>query len=498
MVRELFSDEDLQKTAGKCGFYKKKSDFMPAMFFDMLLYCASQTEACSLEQASNMVFATYGLKISKQSIDERFSKHTVVFVKEILKEALEKQLSKVFDPRFLPKFNRICIKDGTRFNLPERLNEYYKGSGGSKGTSNAAVCIQFEYDARSGKILSLEITNGTRNDQTDAKETATRVDLGDLILRDLGYYSLPTLSKFDNSSAFFISRLGSKTNVYDSEKLDEISFKKLYADMLKMRITSTEKNIHAGKKERFPLRLIIQIVSDDVYQQRIRKIEKENKSKGYNTSDDYKARCRFNLFITNVKQDFLSIEEVLHLYKLRWQIELMFKNWKSICKIDEIQPMKYERFTCLLHAKLILIVVDLQIIWNLKRYYYANTRKILSMFKCFNTLQRNFETLNRILKKKRKESERCLLKIIKMFSVNHWKEKRKGRTNYEDILDLFLCQSNKYEYIYARQKRSGTPICHPEIIKKPKFIDMTKEIKSSPVSKRNGVKNELYTYNVDL
>jgi hypothetical protein len=33
---------------------------------------------------------------------------------------------------------------------------------------------------------------------------------------------------------------------------------------------------------------------------------------------------------------------------------------------------------------------------------------------------------------------------------------------------------------------------YPKIIKKQKFIDMTKEIKLSPVSKRNGVKNEFY------
>jgi hypothetical protein len=437
----MFSDKDLQKTAGKCGFYKKKSGFMPTMFFDMLLYCASQTEACSLEQASSMISDRYRLKITKQSIDERFNTHSVAFVKEILKRALEKQLSRTFTPSFLSAFNRINIKDGTRFNVSDRLNQYFPGSGGSKGTSNATVCIQFEYDARSGKILSLDITGGRRNDQTDAKETVTRVELGDLIIRDLGYYSLPTLTSFDKSGAFYISRFGSKTNAYDAETGDEISFKKLYATMLKKQITRIEKNIFAGKAERMPVRLIIETVPDEVYQKRIRKIEKENKRFGFNSSDEYKARCHFNLFITNVETQDLSIDEVLKLYKLRWQIELMFKNWKSICKIDQIQPMKYERYTCLLHAKLILIVINLQIIWNLKRHYFAKRGKILSLFKCFMTLQRNFETMYEILRMKRKKSEKCLLRVSKILAVNHWKEKRKNRSNYEDLLDLFICKS---------------------------------------------------------
>lgn len=111
---------------------------MPAMFFEMLLYCASQTEPCTLEQASTMVHETFGIQIA---IDERFNNDSVSFVKEILKEALEKQLNKVFSQDFLPQFNKIHIKDGTRFILPDKLKEHYKGSGGRKGTLSAAVCI---------------------------------------------------------------------------------------------------------------------------------------------------------------------------------------------------------------------------------------------------------------------------------------------------------------------------------------------------------------------
>lgn len=407
----------------------------------MLLYCASQTEPCTLEQGCIWLSNTYGLKIRKQSLDERFNLDAIIFAKEVLKDALEKQLNSIFETRFLPKFKRMPIKDGTRFNLSANLYKHYKGSGGNKDTSNAALCIQFEYDGLSGKILTLEITDATRNDQTDAKETNSRVEMGDLIIRDLGYYSLPTLVTFDTAGAFFISRLGAKTNIYKPGQEKEISFKELYRDMAKSKKTCIEMEIHTGKKERMPLRLVAAIVSEDIYQKRIRKVEKSNKEDGYCTSDDYKARCRFNLFITNIESKTLSADDILMLYKLRWQIELMFKNWKSIFKIDEIQKMKYERFTCILVAKLILIVVNLQIIWNMKKFYFAKEKKILSLFKCFKTLLKEFKTVYGILKNKRKESGKSLQKIVEMFSANHWKEKRKYRMNYEDILDLFICKS---------------------------------------------------------
>lgn len=460
MIQEVMSDKEIQKVAGKLGFYKKRSKFIPAMFFDTLLYCASQSDACSLEQASNRVMDIYGIQISKQSIDERFNMHAIAFVKEILKRALEKQISQVFASGFLNTYNRICIKDSTRFNVPNRLSGYYKGFGGNIGSTNATVCIQYEYDARSGKILSLEITPGTRNDQTDAQETIAGVENGDLILRDLGYYSLPTLANIEKSAAFFISRLGSKTKIYETDSSDEVNFKKLYADMHERKATIMEISILAGKKEKMPLRMITSIIPEEVYKQRIRKIEKDNKEKGYKTSEDYKARCHFNLFITNILDVDLSLSEIFLVYKLRWQIEMMFKSWKSVFKIDQLQPMKYERFTCLLYAKLILIALNLQVLWNLQRHCYAQVKKILSTYKCFSTLQKSFDTLRLLYKQKRKIAEKIMLRTAKILLSNHWKEKHKNRTNHQDIIDLFVCKSNIYYYIQD-MKKGVTQHCHP-------------------------------------
>jgi len=68
--------------------------------------------------------------------------------------------------------------------------------------------------------------------------------------------------------------------------------------------------------------------------------------------------------------------------------------------------------------------------------------KILSIVKCFKTLQREAVIVIEILRKKKKESENNIKKIGKLFSSNHWTEKKKDSTNYEDILELFICNSN--------------------------------------------------------
>lgn len=428
----------MQKQAKVTGFFKRVSKFSPTEFFNTLLYCASRSETCSLSQASTRVQDKISVSISKQGIDSRFNASAVEFIKGIYKNCIENEFHKVIVPNFFNAFNRVLVKDATRFVVPDRLKEQFEGTG-----SSAGVSIQYEYDIKNGRTTDLTITSAKRCDLVDAKETLNNVCPGDLIIRDLGYFILSLFWEFKKINAFFLSRLNVKCHVFKDHEQTAISFKKLYGEMIQQEISLLELNVRVGIKEQLPVRLIVELVPDEVYKQRIRKIEKQNKKTGFKTSDDYKARCRFNLFITNVEGKDLPKEAVNKAYKIRWQIELMFKHWKSICKIHNLQPMKYERYICLLYAKLILIIINLQLIRNLQGYYFQTQKKLLSEDKCLKTLIKVFERMLLILKQNRSESINELTKIAKMFSKQHWKEKRNKRVNYIEIIELFTCISDK-------------------------------------------------------
>ncbi len=440
--RHIFSNELLKFRAKSVGFFIRVSKFSPTAFLETLLYIASQTDKCSLGQASTRVQEYSGVSITKQGVDSRFNEESVAFVKSVFKDCLENEFNKVIAPDFFKPFNRVLIKDATRFVIPNNLAEHFKGMGSSNGKCKAGVSIQYEYDIKNGKTTDLEVTDAIRCDLTDAKDTRFDVLPGDLIIRDLGYFSLPVLSEFDRNNAFFLSRLNVKCYVFDDEKESSISFNQMYKHMKKNKIQLLEKSVLVGMTEKLPVRIVVQLVPDDIYKKRIRKIEKHNKKKGYKTSDDYKARCRLNIFITNVDTKDLAKENIYAAYKIRWQIELMFKHWKSTCKIHNFQPMKYERFACLLYAKLILIVLNLQLIRNFQSYYFTEHKKLLSEDKCFKTMVKGFERLLRIIKNESSESTKEILKIADLFSKGHWKEKRKDRVNYFEIINLFTCISD--------------------------------------------------------
>jgi len=424
----------------------RKSKLTPEMFFDLLLYCSAHSSNMSLEHCIAVLSDLYGITLSKQSLGERFSERTVEFVKEVFRQALEIELGYYCNGTLFPQFNYVRIKDSTKFNIDDRLEKQFKGSGG-KGNKKACVCIQYEYDIKSGKILDMSIMPGTINDATNAKDTQCNINSRDLVIRDLGYYNLEILSSFQESGAYFISRLNMSTSVYYAESGTQISFKELYNEMAHENISSMEINALVSKGQKKMLRLIVTIIPESEYEKRMRKINKYNKDHGYSTSEDYKARARFNIFISNITENMMSDEDILLIYKLRWQIELTFKTWKSVCAIDKLQPMKYERFICVLMSKLILIALKMKLFWNISNYFYERKKKLLSLHKCFKTFQDTYQLFRRILKTKKQKSEESVLGYVKLFSKNHWKEKRRRRRNCQEIICLFICDSIEYIYL---------------------------------------------------
>jgi hypothetical protein len=323
------------------------------------------------------------------------------------------------------------------------LKEHYKGSGGSGSTSDAGISIQYEFDLKTGKFLDLTLTESIRNDQQDAKETVENVCKNDLVIRDLGYFSIPVLQKIQTQEAFFLSRLPSHVLVYD-EKGVEIDFKALYVSMTKNGIEKSEKQVFIGE-DKMPVRLVIGLVPDQVYQQRVRNRQKDAKRKGRQTTERTKFLLHFNLFITNTEAQTLPAEKLMPLYRFRWQIELMFKNWKSVFSIHSLQKMKEHRYITMLYVRLILIIVNLQIVNQLQSILYRQEIKdsILSYKKALQTLKRYFSEILGILRCEQEKAIQILKNIYLVLSKNHWREKRKKRENYIDNIDLFICISKK-------------------------------------------------------
>jgi hypothetical protein len=446
-LEDVFTSETLNATARETGFCKRKSKVIPSTFFDLMMYDVSSGIPKSLNQLAIEAKSGHDIGVSKQGIDKKFNDNTINFLKLLIEKQLTVELDHQIEAGWLSPFNRVTIKDGTRFKLPEDYKDYLPGSGG--GASKAGACLQFDFDFKSGHVIDLSLTPANRPDARDAVELLDTVEKNDLVIRDLGYYAFSSFSNISSKGAFFISRLGSKTNVYEmkNEKLQRIDFKALYHEMKRNELSMVYKDVFIGTKAKIPVRLAIELMPDAVYEQRMRKICKIHKKKGYQTSEEYKFMSRFNLFITNVPKEMLPDEVVSVLYRMRWQIELIFKIWKSVIGIHHTRKMKYKRWLCLLHFKLLLMIVNWNIIMVHRNHLYRKKGKLLSLNKCFKTLFDNSYRLRDALKLGLKGIAKFICWVEKILTENHWLERKNKSLGLENIFYLLYCKSNIYVYI---------------------------------------------------
>ena len=110
-----------------------------------------------------------------------------------------------------------------------------------------------------------------------------------------------------------------------------------------------------------------------------------------------KYASRINLLITNVSSKHLLHNEVYELYSLRWQIEIIFKTWKSIFKIHEVKPVKLERFQCHLYGQLIGLCLVASITYRMRRLIWENKQKEVSEYKCTYIVKIYFSSIHDVL-----------------------------------------------------------------------------------------------------
>jgi hypothetical protein len=410
------------------------------MFLDILFY-GIDTEVKSLRLISQNARQMHSIAISKQAIDSRFSSASTCFVKELLKETISSQVCTNIEPTELQLFKTVRIKDSTTFDIHPSLANVFEGFGKGGGKcSKAGVSIQFEYDIKAGNVFDIDLQSAVSKDSADAISKKDDINEKDLIIRDLGYYSDVMIEHFIERKAFFVSKLYHNVSVRLNEEDEKIDFNALYRQMKAIQVTNLDLNVYIGKKKR-PVRLIAELVPEQVYEGRITQRNKENKTTGYTTSDEFKARARFNLHICNISSSDCSRETILKLYRIRWQIELVFKIWKSIMHIDILPKMKKERFLTSLYLKLLWVFINWHIISNCRNQFYRTDKRLLSIFKCFQTLKEMNIELRKSLLKQKDRLENTLEKMIEKLSSGHWIEKRKKRHNFEDIIELIFCKT---------------------------------------------------------
>jgi hypothetical protein len=259
-------------------------------------------------------------------------------------------------PRAIPLLQRfpggVWVQDSTTISLPGALATVWPGCGSSAGPT-AALKLQVRHDLLHGTLDGPLLQPGRAQDRTSPHQT-TPLPPEALRLADLGFFCLAELRRRSAEGSFWLTRLQAGTVVFTAD-----GRRWALLDLLTHRDQVTlDEPVALGVDERLPARLLAVRVPQEVADQRRRRLRAEARKKGQTVSRERLALCGWTVLVTNVPPARLTLREALVLARARWQIELLFKLWKSHNQIDEWRSQNPWRILCEVYAKLIGVVVQ--------------------------------------------------------------------------------------------------------------------------------------------
>jgi hypothetical protein len=355
----------LDDLARSTGCVQRKRKFSGVSLLRMLVLTLLQKPAGRDRDYCSMA-AKLGIHVTEGAVGQRFTSRLVAFLEQALKHVLVQTLRvNRVATGLLRKFTDVRIGDSTTLLLPDELAEQFPGCGGTGTACKAALKIQVLWSLVTGELLRFLLEPGRASDNRSAVADG-QPPAGSLSILDLGYFSLERFRRVGAAVAYWISRFQHGTKVFDpaGNLLDLLQFLREHGER-----GLVELQVLLGGTERLACRLIAVRVPPEVAARRRQKIREKARDHGREASQEYLDFQDWTIFITNCPPELLTWKEVVVLYRARWQVELLFKLWKSHNRLAARElDASPQRQMAVLYAKLIGVIVQHWILltatWN--------------------------------------------------------------------------------------------------------------------------------------
>lgn len=379
--------------AFKSGFVRRRGKLTAFDFVVLMTFGHLGLKHPSLAGMAQAIEA----KISREALHQRFTPHAVLLMQECLNYVLNQKVMSAMplDAALLRPFRRVLIFDSSGWVVDPRLKTVLPGSGGN---ASAASCkLQAGYEYKCGQLGFFHVSPGIIPDQAYSPTLPGLADRGDLVLADMGYFKVKTFRQHHDNGVFFLSRFLVGTTIRAAgtdAAMDLVNVLKSFTGDF------VEKDVLLGsvRNEQTPCRLICMRVNEQAANKRRRKMFKKAGEDGRTPSKAHLDMCDWTLLITNAPASLLPAAMAYHLYRVRWQIELIFKQFKSVMRIHKSDTGNENRLRCELYGKMIMAVLIHRVHARLQNGLWNSQRREVSFDKLYKRFQeRAFVMLRKCL-----------------------------------------------------------------------------------------------------
>lgn len=237
-------------------------------------------------------------------------------------------------------------------NVPYKVRMLDGTCVSAPGATGAEWRIHATFDAARGVVDCIELTTDKGGEHLERSNPQS----GDLLVADRGYAHARRLLAIRTLEAHFLIRIGHNAVPMVDEKglpFDPLAFAKQVRkkhedfDVREAPIVY----LRADTARSHPLRLILVRKSGEATQRDRRRTEKSATKKGKIPTQRTLDATAFVFLLTSVHA--VSKETLAQLYRVRWQIEVNFKRWKSIFDLDLLRADDPDLARAYIYSKLI-------------------------------------------------------------------------------------------------------------------------------------------------
>jgi len=298
----------------------------------LLLYL---TVGGSLGKTSAMLKLTEEISLNKNATRERIIK-SVSWMKWLCENICRNAGLIVSKPQWLED-RRIALVDAT----DEAIN----------GSTNADYRLHYMMDLFTFDTIEMHLTESRTGEKLS---NFKQIKKGDIIIADRAYGTIKSIEYAESLNADFILRLKAKSfNLYD-ENGTRIELESYLCD-LEENCTACVDLFYKTGNQFIPIRICAFAKTEQQRQKSLRHTKKSNSKEMRGKVSDLQAfYSKYVVVATSLSHDS---EKIMELYKMRWQIELLFKRFKSIFNFDEMNSRTDSSIRAWFYGKLLVAAI---------------------------------------------------------------------------------------------------------------------------------------------
>ena len=355
-LKSIFGDGWVRRHAEETGAWRRQRKVDIVAFFWSVVLGFAVGRVRTLAELRRAYERDAAMCIEESSFYARFNAGFAA----LLKRAVSSALGGLADTGGKLKGRLAAFQDLLMFDATVvRLHELLQGAYAACRTNHtkAAAKLHVVMSLLSATPTKVKLTSERTNDRSPWRRIGKWVE-GRLLLFDLGYLSYQLFDRIERNGGYFISRLKTTSNPligggnrrWRGQARDLVGLKLqdalagLKRDIVDVTVeVRFRRRSYRGKASMGTARFRVVAVRND-------------------------QTGRYHVYMTNVAAQVLDGGQIAETYRLRWQIELLFKQLRTHYRLDQLPSRKRVVVEALLYAAILALIVARHLLSALRRH----------------------------------------------------------------------------------------------------------------------------------